>query len=160
MNPPESNSQESNAARQPDVMQASPADRFFAAAIPRMLRILIVLSVVFAMFVCVRFGVIAGLGFAAGAIIAYLSLRSLNQAVHALAARIVTATQESNQPERGYSLVSRFFVRYLLAGIVAYVIFTSSSQAFRGFLFGLCTPAAALLTEAGFEAWAALRRGY
>ena len=55
---------------------------------------------------------------------------------------------------------SRFGWLYLLAGIVAYVIFTSSSRAFRGFLFGLCTPVAALLMEAGFEAYNALRRGY
>ena len=53
-----------------------------------------------------------------------------------------------------------FFLRYVFAGIVAYVIFTSSSQAFRGFLFGLCTPVAAMLMEAGFEAYAAVRRGY
>jgi hypothetical protein len=80
----------------------------------------------------------------------------LNKAVQSLAARIV----ESSQSGGGFSLVNGFFLRYLLAGIVAYVIFTSSSRVFRGFLFGLCTPVAALLMEAGFEAYAALRRGY
>jgi hypothetical protein len=99
---------------------------------------------------------ITALGFAVGAFAGYLSLRSLNKAVQSLAARIV----ESNQADGGFSLVNGFFLRYLLAGVVAYVIFTSSSQAFRGFLFGLCTPVAALLMEAGFEAYAALRRGY
>jgi len=88
--------------------------------------------------------------------VAYLSFLSLNKAVQSLAARIV----DSNQPGAGFSLVNGFFLRYLLAGIVAYVIFTSSSPAFRGFLFGLCTPVAALLMEAGFEAYNALRRGY
>jgi hypothetical protein len=80
----------------------------------------------------------------------------LNKAVKDLTGRIA----DSGGPANGFTLISGFFLRYLLAGIVAYVIFTSSSQAFRGFLFGLCTPAAALLAEAGLEAYAALRRGY
>jgi hypothetical protein len=132
------------------------ADRFFSAAIPRMLRFLLILGTAFTLFTAWRFGLIVGLGFAAGTLIAYLSFRSLNKAVQSLASRIVDA----KQPDRGFSLVSGFFLRYLLAGIVAYVIFTSSSQAFRGFLFGLCTPVAAMLMEAGFEAYAVVRRGY
>jgi hypothetical protein len=132
------------------------ADRFFAAAIPRMLRFVLVLGAAFALFTVWRFGLIVGLGFAAGSVMAYWSFRSLNKAVHSLTSRIVDA----NEPERGYSLVGRFCLRYLLAGVVAYVIFTSSSQAFRGFLFGLCTPVAAMLMEAGCEVYAALRRGF
>lgn len=134
----------------------TPADRFFAAAIPRMLRFEIILGLVFVPVAAWRFGSTIALGVAAGAFVAYLSFRSLNKAVQSLAARIV----DSDQPDGGFSLVNGFFLRYLLAGIVAYVIFTSSSRAFRGFLFGLCTPVAALLMEAGFEAYAALRRGY
>jgi ATP synthase I subunit len=140
----------------PPTEPSTPADRFFSAAIPRMLRFLLILGAVFTLFTAWHFGLIIALGFAAGAVIAYLSFRSLNQAVQSLASRIV----DSKQPDRGLSLVNGFFLRYLLAGAVAYVIFTSSSQAFRGFLFGLCTPAAAMLVEAGFEAYAALRRGY
>ena len=135
---------------------ATPADHFFSAAIPRMLRFILVLGAVFSLCTAWRFGWIAALGFAAGAFIAYLSFRSLNKAVQSLASRIVDA----KLPASGFSLVHGFFLRYLLAGIVAYVIFTSSSQAFRGFLFGLCTPVAAMLMEAGFEVYAALRRGY
>jgi hypothetical protein len=121
-----------------------------------MLRFLLVLGLTFTVFTAWRFGLIAGLGFAAGSLIAYWSFRSLNQAVQALAARVV----ETRNREHGLSLVNGFFLRYLLAGIVAYVIFTSSSRAFRGFLFGLCMPVAAMLMEAGFETYAALRRGY
>ncbi len=134
----------------------TPADRFFSAAIPRMLRFILVLGAIFTPYAAWRSGLPTALGFAAGAIIAYLSFRSLNKAVQSLAARIVDA----KQPASGFSLVHGFFLRYILAGIVAYVIFTSSPQAFRGFLFGLCTPVAAMLMEAGFEAYAALRRGY
>jgi hypothetical protein len=132
------------------------AERFFSAAIPRMLRCILILGAIFALYAAWRFGVATALGFAAGTIIAYLSFRSLNKAVQSLAARIVDAKQSAS----GFSLVHGFLLRYLLAGIVAYVIFTSSPRAFRGFLFGLCTPVAAMLVEAGFEVYAALRRGY
>jgi hypothetical protein len=134
----------------------TPADRFFSATIPRMLRLVLILGMAFTLATAWRFGAITGLGFAAGAFIAYLSFRSLNKAVQSLASRIV----DSKLLAHGFSLVNGFFLRYLLAGIVAYVIFTSSSKAFRGFLFGLCTPVAAMLMEAGLEAYAALRRGY
>jgi hypothetical protein len=132
------------------------ADRFFSSAVPRMMRLVVVLGAICALFVAWKFGWRVAVGFAAGALIAYLSFRSLNKAVQALAGRIV----ETHRPEGGFSLVSGFFLRYLFAGAVAYVIFSSSSQAFRGFLFGLCTPVGAMLLEAGFEAYMALRRGY
>jgi hypothetical protein len=121
-----------------------------------MVRLVLILGGAFTGLVGWRFGLVTAVGFAAGSFIAYLSFRSLDRAVQALAARVV----ESHRPESGFSLVNGFFLRYLLAGIVAYAIFTSSSQAFRGFLFGLCTPVAAMLAEAGFEAYIALRRGY
>jgi hypothetical protein len=132
------------------------ADHFFSAAIPRMLRFIVVLALLFAVVVAWRYGATTALGFVAGAAIAYISFRSLNRAVQSLVSRVVA----SGRPQSAFSLVNGFFLRYLLAGIVAYGIFTSSSKAFRGFLFGLCTPVAAMLMEAGYEAYAALRRGY
>lgn len=140
----------------PTPLAETPAERFFSAAIPRMLRFILIFGTGFVLLTSWRFGAVCGIGFAAGVTIAYLSFRSLNKAVQSLASRIV----DSGECASGFSLVHGFFLRYLLAGIVAYVIFTSSSQAFRGFLFGLCTPVAAMLAEAGFEAYAALRRGY
>lgn len=132
------------------------AERFFSGAIPRMMRCILILGLVFVFIAASRFGWIAAAGLAAGVVMAYFSFRALDKAVQSLAARIV----DTHRPERGFSLVHGFFLRYLFAGIVAYVIFTSSSQAFRGFLFGLCTPVAAMLLEAGFEVYCALRRGY
>jgi ATP synthase I chain len=132
------------------------ADRFFSAAIPRMLRFVLILGAIFTLGAAWRFGWKTGLGMAAGGVVSYLSFRSLNKAVQSLASRVV----DTKKPEGGFALINGFFLRYLLAGMVAYVIFTSSSQAFRGFLFGLCTPVAAMLMEAGYEAYAALRRGF
>jgi hypothetical protein len=134
----------------------SGAESFFSGAIPRMLRFILIFGAVFTLMAWWRFGGVSALGLGAGAIIAYFSFRSLNKAVQSLAGRIAA----SGQAESGFSLISGFFLRYLLAGIVAYVIFTGSPRAFRGFLFGLCTPVAAMLMEAGVEAYAALHRGY
>jgi hypothetical protein len=132
------------------------AGRFFSNAIVRMLRLALVLGAVFSVLAMLAFGVTVGLGFAGGAIVAYFGFRSLHKSVYALAGRIV----DGKHPESGIYLVSGFFLRYLLAGIAAYAIFTCSSRAFRGFLFGLCMPVAAMLIEAVLEVYAALRRGY
>ena len=55
-------------------------------------------------------------------------------------------------------MVARFLVRYALVGIVAYAIFKGSGLAFRGFLWGLSLPVAAMMAEAGIEAYVAFRR--
>ena len=66
--------------------EASPAaDRFFSAAIPRMLRFVLILGAALTVAVAWRFGMVMAIGFAAGSFIAYLSFRSLNRAVQALA---------------------------------------------------------------------------
>jgi len=141
----------------PEVAAPSPeAEHFFASAITRMMRFVLVLGAIFTAIAALRYGWILAVGYAAGALMSYFSFRSLNQAVQSLASRIV----DSHRAESGLSLVHGFFLRYLLAGAAAYVIFTSSPQAFKGFMFGLCTPVAAMLTEAGVEAYSALRRGY
>jgi hypothetical protein len=49
-------------------------------------------------------------------------------------------------------------VRYGLVGAAAYAIFRSSPLAFRGFLWGLCVPVAALMVEAAWEGYTAFRR--
>jgi hypothetical protein len=54
--------------------------------------------------------------------------------------------------------VVRFLVRYGLVAIAAHAIFKGSALAFRGFLWGLCLPVAAMMAEAVVEAWVALRR--
>ena len=74
--------------------------------------------------------------------------------VESLADRIVN--QQSQ--EKGRKIVLRFLVRYGLVALVAYAIFKSSALAFRGFLWGLCVPVAAMMIEAGFEAYAAFRK--
>jgi len=132
------------------------AENFYGGAIPRIVRILLGLTVITPWPVWWFYGVAPAAGFFLGALISWVNFKSLARSVEGLASRIV----EAHSRERGGTVVLRFLLRYVLVGIVAYAIFRGSSQAFRGFLFGLCLPVGAMLCEAAWEAYAALRRGY
>jgi len=134
---------------------ASPQfDSFYARAIPRMLRTMLVVGVLLVAPVYWRYGWVGAIGVAAGAAISYINFRTLIRGVEALGDRIVN--QQSK--ERGWAVVARFLVRYGLVGIAAYAIFKGSALAFRGFLWGLSLPVAAMMVEAGVEAYVAFRR--
>jgi hypothetical protein len=94
------------------------------------------------------------IGFAFGVAVSYVNFHSLTRGIEGLADRIVNR----NSREKGGRIVLRFLVRYGLVGAAAYVIFKSSSLAFRGFLWGLCVPVAALMAEAAWEGYTAFRR--
>jgi len=94
------------------------------------------------------------IGFAFGTAVSYVNLRSLTRGVEGLADRIVNR----NSREKGGLIILRFVVRYGLVGAAAYAIFKSSRLAFRGFLWGLCVPVAALMAEAAWEGYTAFRR--
>jgi hypothetical protein len=122
--------------------------------IPRVLRNMLVASFLLfgPMFWFYRWA--GSIGFVFGAAVSYVNFRSLTRGVEGLADRIVN----HNSREKGRSIILRFVVRYGLVGVVAYAIFVSSSLAFRGFLWGLCVPVAALMAEAVWEGYTALRR--
>lgn len=126
-----------------------------ARAIPRMLRILLVVSVVLLVPAFWFYGWAGAIGFAAGAAVSYINFRALARGVEGLAERIVN----QHSQEKGRKIVLRFLVRYGLVAAAAYAIFKGSALAFRGFLWGLCLPVAAMMIEAGFEAYAAFGRG-
>lgn len=94
------------------------------------------------------------IGFAFGVAVSYVNFRSLTRGVEALTERIVN----HGSREKGGRIVLRFVVRYGLVGVAAYAIFRSSPLAFRGFLWGLCVPVAALMVEAVWEGYTEFRR--
>ena len=122
--------------------------------IPRVLRNMLVVSVLLLGPAFWFYGWAGSIGFAFGAAVSYVNFRSLTRGVEGLADRIVNR----NSREKGGRIILRFLVRYGLVGAVAYAIFRSSSLAFRGFLWGLCVPVAALMAEAVWEGYTALRR--
>lgn len=122
--------------------------------VPRVLRNMLVVSLLLLGPAFWFYGWAGSIGFAFGAAVSYVNFRSLTRGVEGLADRIVNR----NSREKGGRIILRFLVRYGLVGAVAYAIFRSSSLAFRGFLWGLCVPVAALMAEAVWEGYTALRR--
>jgi hypothetical protein len=122
--------------------------------IPRVLRNMLVASVLLLGPAFWFYGWAGSIGFAFGAAVSYVNFRSLTRGVEGFADRIVNR----NSREKGGWIILRFVVRYGLVGLAAYAIFKSSSLAFRGFLWGLCVPVAALMAEAAWEGYMAFRR--
>src|SRR5260370_37141490 len=122
--------------------------------IPRVLRNMLVVSVLLIGPAFWFYRWAGSVGFAFGAAVSYVNFRSLTRGVEGLAVRIVNRDSR----EKGGWIVLRFLVRYGLVGATAYVIFKSSSLAFRGFLWGVCVPVAAMMAEAVWEGYTALRR--
>ena len=129
-------------------------ESFYARAIPRMLRIMLVVSVLLLAPAFWFYGWAGAVGFAVGAAVSYLNFLALSRGVEGLAERIVN----QHSQEKGRKIVLRFLMRYGLVAVVAYAIFKGSALGFRGFLWGLCLPVAAMMVEAGVEAYAAFRR--
>ena len=133
----------------------SPAERFYGAAITRIVRGILVLGIVGTVVALVTYGLRSGLGFFVGSGLAYWNFRSLVSAVNALGERIVVGQSR----EQGSAIVFRFISRILLVGLAGYAIFLSWPGSLPGFLVGLCMPVPALMVEAGYEGFTALRRG-
>jgi hypothetical protein len=141
---------------QEDSFEIDPAaESFYSGALLRISRVMLVLAVLLTISTWAYFGYQKGLGLAAGAAIAYLNFVWLKRAVVAMADRIAGAGER----RRGGAVVAKFLLRYLLAGMVAFLLYRFVPGAMAGFLAGLFLPVAAILCEAAFEAYIAVARG-
>jgi hypothetical protein len=131
------------------------SELFYAGAIRRILRFIVIFATPAVVIFSAALGLQAAVGCAIGAALAYEGFRELTRAASALAARIT----ERQSKERGARIVARFLFRYIWMGISAYAIFRFSLTAVYGFLGGLCIPVPAMMAEAAYEAYVALRRG-
>jgi len=143
-----------NEQNPPAPIEGPQTEEFYARALPRMLRTMLIASVLLLVPMYYFYGWAGLIGVAAGSAVSYVNFRALARGVEGLADRIVNRQSE----EKGRTIVTRFLVRYGLVGVTAYAIFRGSSLAFRGFLWGLCLPVAAMMVEAAVEAYVALRR--
>lgn len=142
--------------RPPETLPAGTLDELsiYERVIPRVLRNMLVVSVLLLGPAFWFYRWAGTIGFAFGAAVSYVNFHSLTRGVEGLADRIVN----QNSPEKGGLIILRFVVRYGLVAAVAYAIFKVSWLAFRGFLWGLCVPVAALMAEAVWEGYTAFRR--
>ena len=137
-----------------DEAENSESERFFSGAVRRIVRSILIFALILIVPAGYFFGLPSAIGFAAGAAVSWINFHYLARGVDGLGERIVNAHSE----ESGAVVIGRFLLRYLLVGAIACAIFVGYPLGFRGFLFGLCLPVAAMLTEAVYEAHATLRR--
>jgi hypothetical protein len=95
----------------------------------------------------------AAIGFALGALVAAVSTAHLQRVVRAFISR--AAGEGSGEPAA--ATVMRFLVRFALITLLACVIFRVSRPAMYGYVAALFLPVAAMMCEAAWEAWFALR---
>lgn len=134
----------------------SPSERFYAGAIRRIQLTILVIGIAGGVVTAGYFGLRSVAGFILGTALSFWNFRSLVSAVTSLASTIV----DDHSKPSGAPIVFRFIVRIPLVALAGYGIFISSPGSLRGFLAGLCVPVAGILWETGYEAFAALRRGF
>jgi ATP synthase I chain len=134
--------------------QSTEYETKYERVIPRLLRNIVVFGLLLLIPASWFYRAPGAIGFVFGAAVSYVNFRSLKLGVEGLADRVVNQSSR----EKGGLIVFRFIVRYGLVGAVAYAIFLSSPLAFRGFLWGLCVPVAALMAEALWQGYAAFRQ--
>ena len=135
--------------------EAGKSEAFYASAVTRIPRFMIVLAILFTAGALIRFGWRIALGFACGCAIAYLNFHWLERVVNALADRVT----RTGQPQSRRGVVGRFLLRYLLMALAAYAIFSVSPASLYGLFAGLFLPVAGIACEAIYELYASYSRG-
>ncbi len=115
-----------------------------------------IVGTVLAATVLLRFGVLVCAGFVVGSAIAMLNFHWLKRVVSAFADRATG----SGKRQGSAGVVFRFLLRYLLVATAAYAIFRISLASLYGLLAGLFLPVAAIMMEAVYELYVAVRRGF
>ncbi len=135
---------------------SSPAESFYSGALDRIRRTMIALAFTFIGMCWWRYGWKVAAGFALGCLIAYVNFHWLKRVVNAMGERITGGGGRQS----GSGIVLRFLLRYAFIAVGAYVIFKISPASLYGLLAGLFLPVAAILCEAAWEGYMALRRGF
>jgi ATP synthase I chain len=131
-------------------------EEFYSGAYRRISRCIVLLSLAFFVLLWWRFHWKFGFGFLAGCAAAYLNFAWLKHAVDGIVEKIASGKKAPS----GAGLMLRFFGRYLVVALLAYVIFRGSSHALYGFCAGLFVPIAAAMCEGIYEAVAAIQKRF
>ena len=135
--------------------QEQAAETFYSGALARIARLMPALALLALPFLLWRWKWQVAAGFSLGAGLSIYNFWSLSRSVNALANRITNAGSR----ESGGMIVAMMVLRYGVIGAAAYVILKSSVAALYGLLGGLALPVAAMVCEAAYELYVALRRG-
>lgn len=131
------------------------AERLAAATYRRIFYSMAVLLALAAPLLWTVFGRGMGLSFLLGGGIALVNFYWLKRTL----ASMVDAVAVQGRRRSAAGIILRFLLRYVLIAIAAYAIFKSSAMSLLGFCAGLSLPVGAVLIEAAYAIYGALRRG-
>jgi small-conductance mechanosensitive channel len=131
------------------------AESFYSGALGRITRNMPALALLGTALLWWRMGGFLAAGFVVGCLIAYVNFYWLKRVVNAIAERATRGASTGHT----HGIVARFLVRYALVAVAAYAILSVSVRSLHGLFAGLFLPVAAILCEAAYETYVALRRG-
>ena len=137
-------------------MDENDAQRFADRAPHRLRRWFIAIAMIADAVLLARRRWPAAAGFGIGAVVAFWGMLYLQSTTAAFAAQAAGETAASI----GGRITWRMLLRYGVIAVIAYGIFVGSRPAFFGYLGGLFVPVAAMMCEAAYEGWLALRGKY
>lgn len=103
-----------------------------------------------------RYGRGMALSFALGGGISLINFYWLKRTLAALVQAVAVAGKKRSSA----GVILRFVLRYLWIAVAAYAIFKSSAMSLYGLCAGLSLPVGAVLIEAAYAIYGALRRGF
>jgi hypothetical protein len=143
-----------------EVIEQTPVDpeieEFYSGAYRRISRLIIVLALLTFPVIAWRFHWKFAFGFLIGCVAAQINFVWLKRAVDGMVEKIAAGKHAPS----GAGLMARFFGRYIVVALLAYVIFRSSGHALYGFCAGLFVPIAAAMCEGMYEAVTAIRNRF
>jgi small-conductance mechanosensitive channel len=140
----------------PAVVPDQQADDLGGAVYSRMVRVMVALALLAAPFVWIKLGRDTELAFIGGCAIALLNFYWLKRTIAALIDRTISST---NKKPASTGVVLRFLGRYVLIALALYVIFKGSAMSVYGLLGGLSLPVGAVMIEAVYQTFRALKHG-
>jgi len=140
----------------PEAVAEREAAAFAANTFRRIFLVMAALLIVGTPLLWVRYGGGVALSFVIGGAISLLNFYWLNRILAAL----VDAVALRGKKRSAGGIVLRFVLRYLLIALAAYAIFKSSDMSMVGLCAGLSLPVGAVLIEAAYAIYGALRRGF
>jgi uncharacterized protein (DUF2062 family) len=140
----------------PEPLSESEEEAFSSNTFHRIVRTMVFLAVVLTPVLWIKYHRSLALGFVAGCAIALVNFYWLKRTVTAL----VDAVARQGKQRSGAGVVFTFVLRYVLIAVVAYVIFKGSETSTYGLFAGLSLPVGAILIEAVYLTYGAVRRGF
>jgi hypothetical protein len=128
-------------------------DTFFTRTYQRLVAIMVSLALLSLPAVWIWYGRAMALVFSLGSAIALVNFYWLRRSIEAMGARL----DSTGRPPSRAGIILRFLLRYVLIAAAAYAILKSTASSLNGLFLGLSLPVGAILIEAVYQLFEALR---